>query len=38
MTNMNVEKFKLKIYYIKFWILIFKEDVWIWIGVALDCG
>jgi hypothetical protein len=34
---MNVEEFKLKIHWIKFWVLVVKKDVWTWIGVALDC-
>jgi len=34
---MNVEKFKLKIHRIKFWLLVVKKDVWIWIGATLDC-
>jgi len=29
-------EFKLKIHTIKFWVLVFKKDVWIWIGVVLD--
>jgi len=35
---MNVEKFKLKIYEIKFWVLVLVKDIWIWIGVMLNCG
>jgi hypothetical protein len=35
---MNVEEFKLKINKIKFWVLILHKDIWIWIGVVLDCG
>jgi len=33
---MKVEEFKLKIHTIKLWVLVFKKDVWIWIGVALN--
>jgi hypothetical protein len=35
---MNAEEFKLKIYKIKFWVLVLIKDVWIWIGDVLDCG
>jgi hypothetical protein len=38
MINMNVEEFKLEIYWIKLWVLVLVKDVWIWINVASYCG
>jgi hypothetical protein len=34
MTNMKVEEFKFTIHEIKFWVSIFKKDVWTWIHVV----
>jgi hypothetical protein len=36
MINMKVEKLKLKNHLIKFWVLVFKNDIWIWIGATSD--
>jgi hypothetical protein len=34
MKNVKVEEFKLKKFWIKFLVLVFKKDVWTWIGVT----
>jgi hypothetical protein len=33
---MKVKEFKLKIHEIQFWVLVFRKDIWTWIGVMLD--